>query len=247
MHDELKRLKQKLFALQQEKEYFIGIASHDLQHPLSIINHLCEFMLSPDTETLSREQKKAMGLIKEAANEMTGLFQNYLQASRNEFGKAQAQLEKINVTKLTHNIVYRYMEVSRKKDIMIHIDTDKEYILLTDSDYYSRILENLLSNAIKYTMPSKNVYVTMYEKNGRVYTEIKDEGVGIKKKELPLLFEKFQLLSSRPTGNELSTGLGLNITKFLLEQLNGCIQVSSRWGKGSVFTISFPHNTPNRI
>jgi len=236
---EQKELKKELFILQQEKEYFTGIASHDLQHPLSVINVLCQLLSSRDQGAFSCEDAKIISLIKQAADEMNKLFQNYQLVSRYEYGKMAVHPVQTDITRLTHDIVSRYQEVARSKEIMILLEAERTHYLHTDPDHYSRILENLLSNAIKYSHKETKVAVKMYEDDKALYIEVKDEGIGIRKQDIPLLFRKFQTLSSKPTGGELSTGLGLHISKSLADQLNARIEVKSRWNKGSTFILSF--------
>jgi signal transduction histidine kinase len=99
----------------------------------------------------------------------------------------------------------------------------------------------LLSNAIKYTGHGKNVTVLVMDNQEETKIVVADEGPGISEEEQHLLFKRFQKLSPRPTGGELSTGLGLSIVKYLAEQLQGSISVESEPGKGSVFTLHLPN------
>jgi len=99
-----------------------------------------------------------------------------------------------------------------------------------------------LSNAVKYTVPGKNVHIDIAGNEQGVRIKIADEGPGIREEDRHLLFQRFQRLSARPTGGELSTGLGLSIVKYLVEQLKGSITVESEPGKGSIFTVHLPTN-----
>jgi signal transduction histidine kinase len=108
---------------------------------------------------------------------------------------------------------------------------------MSDKQLVSRICENLISNAIKYTMPGRQVWVSVSEEKDAVSIVVQDEGLGIPKEELPNLFSKYSKISTQPTAGEASTGLGLSIVKRIVEELNGRITCESEPGKGSLFTV----------
>jgi signal transduction histidine kinase len=104
-----------------------------------------------------------------------------------------------------------------------------------------KVISILLDNAIKYSLESTEVTIRTYQKEGRGYLEVRDQGIGIKATELPHIFDRFYRAdSSRSKSHVAGHGLGLSIAKKLVESLDGTIDVVSTPGKGSVFTISFP-------
>ena len=237
-NEELNMANEKLSLVNKEKDRFIGIASHDLQNPLVAINLLSTLLLRDEIND-PHKLREIYGGILQASVQMNDLIKNYLNVNRMETGSVILNLIPIDITKLTNQIIARYVEIARRKQITIYFSPNKNFVLNTDGQCYSQIFENIISNAIKYTPRGKNIFVKIYSKGDFLNIQIEDEGVGIKKSEIPMLYDKFQKLSSKPTDGEPSTGLGLNIVKFLVDQLDGIIKVKSTIGRGTTFTVCF--------
>jgi PAS domain S-box-containing protein len=231
-----------LFFLNREKDRFMDIATHDLQLPLSAISMLSETLLKKNIVSGSQEEKQVIEMIYDASLEMKSLLANYLSASISETGHMDLFIAETDINVLTNEIVNRHIPIAHKKNIQLHFKNNKNYLLFTDRECCTQIIENLLSNAVKYTAHGKNVTIAITGNQKEVKIVIADEGQGIRKEDRHLLFQRFQKLSARPTGGELSTGLGLSIVKYLVEQLKGSISVESEFGKGSVFTVHLPLN-----
>jgi PAS domain S-box-containing protein len=231
-----------LFFLNREKDRFRDIASHDLQLPLVAVSMLSETLLKKNIDG-SSEEKRILEMIHEASLEMKALLANILSASLSESGHLDLFLTEIDINILIDDIVTRYVPIAQKKNIQIQLKNKKNFLLLTDRECCTQIIENLVSNAVKYTAHGKNITITITGNLKEAKVIIADEGPGIRKEDRHLLFQRFQKLSARPTGGELSTGLGLSIVKYLVEQLKGHITVESELGKGSTFTVHLPLNT----
>jgi two-component system sensor histidine kinase/response regulator len=131
-----------------------------------------------------------------------------------------------------------FQEQASAKNISIKcVSSDKNIVIDSDESILMQIMENLVSNAIKFTESGKSIVISISKTFGNIKMEVKDNGLGIPEDEMHLLFGKFQKLSSRPTGGEESTGLGLSIVKDLVEELGGKIWCESILGKGSTFII----------
>ncbi|MEP6748554.1 MAG: PAS domain-containing sensor histidine kinase [Bacteroidota bacterium] len=239
-NDALTVANENLFFLNREKDRFRDIASHDLQLPLVAISMLSETLLKRNIPSGSSEEKQVFEMIHDASLEMKALLANTLSASLSETGHMDLFLSEIDINKLTNDIVNRYIPIAHKKNIQIHFKNNKNFLLHSDRECCTQIIENLLSNAVKYTPHAKNVTVAITGNQKEAKIIIADEGPGIKKEDRHLLFQRFQKLSARPTGGELSTGLGLSIVKYLVAQIKGNITVESEFGKGSVFTVHLP-------
>jgi signal transduction histidine kinase len=113
-------------------------------------------------------------------------------------------------------------------------------VIWADRIALREVMENLLSNAIKYSPLHKRVFVRVQRHISRVRIEVRDEGPGIQAAEMSQLFGKFARLSTKPTGGEHSTGLGLNIVKKLVEAMNGRVWCESEFGKGATFIVELP-------
>lgn len=124
-------------------------------------------------------------------------------------------------------------------DIMYSL---REVMLTTDIELLKEIIENLLTNAIKFSESGSMVSLSLRETNSHVYISVQDKGPGIPEEEKSLLFQRFAKLSNKPTAGESSTGLGLSITKQLVEMIRGEITCESTLGQGSTFTVILPKN-----
>lgn len=235
---ELKELNEKISSLQSERDYFLNLFMHNLQHPLASISLLSEALIRKE-ERLADTGQEIVQLMHEAAVQMSELVQNFLNAERMGLGNVLVHFSSFDLSKLCQNIIRRYQVVASHKQITIQFEGPEILLIKTDKEIMTQILENLLSNAIKYSHSNTRVTVTITSSD-RLYISVQDQGIGIPAEEIPLLFRRFRPLSSRPTGGEPSTGLGLSIVHYLCQLLNGKIRVNSEAGKGSKFTLEFP-------
>jgi signal transduction histidine kinase len=233
----ISRQNDKLAELNFEKNSLISIVSHDLSGPFANIKLWSEVLRS-DPTPVSPVQQDALTEIGKSALYGEKLIRNILDVEKAETSLHRLSLERFDLKIYTEDIVKSARPSADKKSIQLHYDSpEKSTLILSDKQMVSRIVENLLSNAIKYTPPGKNVWVSISEENDAVRIQVRDEGVGIEKDELPRLFSRYQQLSSKPTAGEDSTGLGLSIVKRIVDELNGKIFAESEPGKGSLFTV----------
>lgn len=222
----------------QAKDHFLGIASHDLKAPISGVLGLIDIMKrenknrpEADLEYLSHMEKSCI--------KMKSLIADLLDVNKIESGAEVMTLSELNLSDILQGLEEEFMHMARKKDINLIIDKVNG-VIKSDGSTLSRILENLLSNAIKFSASEKSVMLKTTITDTHVKFQVIDQGPGIPEAELPNLFGKFQRLTNRPTGGEVSTGLGLSIVKELTELLRGEIKVESRIHEGTTFTIIIP-------
>jgi signal transduction histidine kinase len=228
---------EKLAELNHEKNALISIVSHDLSTPFATIQ-VWGYVLQADAERLSEDQQKALGKIVQASTYGEEMIRRILDVEKKDIGEHRMQLENFDLTIFAEEVIDSFRPLARKKNIQLHTEMPgKRLYLLSDKQLVARICENLLSNAIKYTPQGKNVWVSINEEQDAVSIKIRDEGVGIKKDELPYIFSKYSKISSRPTDGEMSTGLGLSIVKRIVQEINGKIFCESEPEKGSLFTV----------
>jgi PAS domain S-box-containing protein len=241
LESELKKANEELYHLNQEKNRFIGIASHDLQNPISAIMMTTE-LFKKTGSNLSDVQRKLLRNVENATDRMATLIKNVLNLNRIERGIIQPDFKLMNVKSCVWDVVNRNMIFAERKNIKLIFNAlnEKDLNLTTDCNYFSHIIENLISNAIKFTNTGKTVEVTVEKKDKTIRVHVKDEGQGVKHEELHLLFQQFEKLSARPTAGEYSTGLGLSIAREYAQILRGSIEVESEWGIGSTFTLVMP-------
>lgn len=235
---DLKVANESLYNLNQEKNRFLGIASHDLQTPLTNLRLLTDkFKLTQ--ENLTERQKFWINDIQDTIEDMTGRIRNLLSVNRIEQGANMPTLEETNLCLFMVNMIGRFQNLADRKFQQISFKSDiHDVCICTDPAYLVEIIENLLSNAIKFSPKYGEILVKIVVQKNQVIISISDRGEGIKPEEIPLLFGKFQKLSTRPTGGETSFGLGLSIVKEHAQKIEASITCESEYGNGATFSLA---------
>ncbi|KPU27300.1 histidine kinase [Caloranaerobacter sp. TR13] len=209
--------------------------SHELRTPLTIlqshIEAISDGIWEPTQERLNICKSEVVRLIK--------LVEQLKYLTDIEKHRITLEIKKINLSKLLNEIIESYKYQFQNKNIKLNSFVKENVFINADKDKVSQIIINILSNALKFTNPEGQVYVALEENEEKVSIIIKDTGIGIPKKDIPYIFERFYRSDksrSRKTGG---TGIGLTIAKTLVEAHNGRIEVESELGKGSKFTVIF--------
>lgn len=225
---------------------YIGIIVHDLKSPLSAISGLVR-LCDENNERFSDDQKTYLKYINQSANSMLENITNLLDNSRIETGIKLEHLEVGNPYFTIQSTIDKYLIEALNKSISIQRLIDKNLPLVEyDKDLLDRILSNIISNAIKYSPANTQVKIFSEVFAHRLVIIIKDEGLGMSEEDLKNVFQEFKKLSSRPTGAESSSGLGLSITKKLVSELGGEIIARSEGkNKGSAFEITLNIKEPD--
>lgn len=238
---ELEEKNRQLTALNEQKNEFLGMAAHDLRNPINVIKMYSEYLFTFFDNELNEEMKEFLHTINHTSDFMSQVLEDLLDISKIEAGKLKLVISSVDYLNFIESIVKRSSMIAAKKDI--HIEIIKPLSLPPlhlDAIKMEQVLNNLLSNAIKYSPPGEKITVELMINEDSIITRIQDRGQGIPENEINLLFKEFHLLSTRPTGGEKSTGLGLAITKKLIEGHGGKIWAESELGKGTVFSFSLP-------
>lgn len=237
-NQELNQLNEQLFQRNQEKNRFIGIASHDLQNPLTTIK-LIAGKFKKTSQNLTESQKRWIDDLVSTSERMNALIKNMLNLTRLERGIPE--IKACNIVEILTTTLSRFEEIAARKNIRLHFASESADVSIqTDPDYVLEIVENLVSNAIKFSFPASEVSVQLREEPSQIAILVNDQGPGIPVEEQALLFGKFQKLSPKPTANESSTGLGLSIVQELCEKLQGKVYCQSTVGVGSTFIVCLP-------
>lgn len=227
--------------LNKVKDEFLGMAAHDLRNPLSVMFSLSDLLLDEDGDPLTEEQRELIEQIQESSEFMLKLVEDLLEVNRIEAGKLSLSIEETNLKTLLERIVHMNEGLARKKDIDLVLKVSEDIPAIEiDAHKLEQVFNNLISNAVKYSYPGSNVRIFLQKKGDEVRIGVEDEGQGIPEDEQSKLFEPFTTTSAEATGGETSTGLGLTITKKIVEGHNGSIEVESTVGEGSTFTVHLP-------
>jgi PAS domain S-box-containing protein len=224
-------------AANRAKSEFLARMSHELRTPLNSIIGFSQLM---ELEGLDPRQQKHVSLVLRAARHLLELINDVLDIARIEAGRLSVSLEPVALAEAIGDALELVSPLAAERHISIDLDTSgiaEGAHVNADSNRLRQVLLNLLSNAIKYNRPAGSVHVTaVMTLAGRLRIGIADTGMGIIASELTKLFEPFERLGAEQT-EIAGTGLGLSLSKALLEAMGGTIDVASQPGIGSTFFI----------
>lgn len=241
-------------AASKSKHDFLGSMSHELRTPLTCVIGLSSTLLqwssTKERMPLSPEkQQEYLHLIQQSGRHLLALINNILEFSDVESGKDLLNIQQVSLTEMVRHSLQLLHESAEQKEITlkgeITIPPEQDYFF-ADEVRLKEILFHILSNGIKFTPQQGKVVLRVWREQHQVVFQIEDTGIGIAASEIPLLFEKFKQIEDFRQRVHGGAGLGLALSKKLIELHGGTIEVESELGKGSVFTVYLPETTPLR-
>jgi len=231
-----------LRALDEQKNQFLGIVAHDLRNPLQGILLTAEMIYEEDDPDEIR--RRALQIVKEGTG-MSQLVGRFRDVAALESGKVNATPEMTSKPSLVNDGWARHSTRAKEKDICLsQVLPDGACHCWTDPKLTRNALDNLVSNALKFSPRGRTVTLQVSEFPEVVQARVMDQGPGLTAEDKAKLFGRFTPLSARPTDGEKSVGLGLSITKQLVELSGGRIWVESEPGQGACFSVEFPAKKP---
>ncbi len=244
--DELKRSTENLVKLNETKDRFISIISHDLRTPFSSILGFTDLLLS-DSELTEIEKKQYIEFIKESSKSMLSLVNSLLDWTRLQTGRIRFEPEKIEAYTIIDSSLNALSGVAFQKNIEIISNVERDTIIFVDKDLMLQVFNNLISNAIKFTPKHGLITISVNPSPRMRFIEfsIKDTGVGIKPDDIKKLFKVDSKFTSEGTEGEKGTGLGLTLVNEIIDKHGGEIWVESEYGNGSEFKFTLPIASAN--
>jgi PAS domain S-box-containing protein len=240
MEEEKKITLQKLEELNQTKDNFFSIISHDLRSPFDSILGFTE-ILKNDFEELTREDLKLyLDSLYQSSRHIYSLLNNLLQYSRFQLGKMEFNQRVLNLCSTIENNMEILTGIALKKEIKFINRINKDYYVYADEDMLNSIILNLITNAIKFSNRGAEIIVTALSQNSFVKISVLDSGIGMDDNTLKKIFDIDAKKSTLGTENETGTGLGLVIVKEFVEKHGGSIMVTSESSKGTTFSFTLP-------
>lgn len=245
MAEEIRLENERLVMASKTKAEFLAIMSHELRTPLNAIIGFSELMIGNMQVELNEKQKRYMENIHSSGKTLLSLVDGILDLSRIEAGKMEVFIEKMSVHEAINDTISPLNEKAVKQNIILKNDLDPQLDTIeTDTQKFKHILTNLVSNAIKFSKPDGGTVTIRTKKEGKMAKfSVSDTGIGIMEKDFKRLFKTFEQLDTGSTRKYGGTGLGLVVSKNLVELLGGSISVESRYGEGSTFTFTLPVDT----
>ena len=226
------------------KSEFLANMSHELRTPLNAIIGFSELMQDKEVGPITTEQNEFLGDILTSARHLLQLINDILDLSKVEAGKMEFHPESVNLAKLVNEVIELVHPLSNRKRITVSTSIDNEIMtIFIDPSRFKQILYNFLSNALKFTPELGSVQINiMQNENDSFRLEVKDNGIGVHPADIKKLFSEFQQLDSSAAKKYQGTGLGLALTKQIVEAQGGQIGVTSTLGQGSTFYVILPRN-----
>jgi len=221
----------------QMKDDFVSMAAHELRTPLVIIREYTEMLNK--SKRLTASDRQFTTNIKNSAEHLNKMIADILDVSRLQQGQLSYKIQETTVSSLIEDVVSSFKNTAEKKGINLKYEKKEAAIVSVDSERLKQALINVIGNAFKYTTKG-SVDVISYVERGFLYIRISDTGMGMSSEEQKKLFTRFYRIRTKETESIRGTGLGLWITKNIINQMNGNISVESIKGKGTDFIISFP-------
>ncbi|MCX8118911.1 MAG: response regulator [Desulfobacterota bacterium] len=227
--------------LDKMKSEFIAMVAHELRAPLAAVEQQLTVILNRMAGDLSEKQEKLLSRAKERTRGLLGLIKDLLDLSKIEAGRMVQYKEPLTLQEVIQKVVdLMRVEAETKKIDLQFLPPLQNPPIQADRSSMEGIFTNLISNAIKYTPEGGKVWITLGEEGDFVKATVSDTGIGIKKEDLPRIFDKFYRVKTAETRQIVGTGLGLSIVKSIVEAHHGSITVESEEGGGSTFTVLLP-------
>ena len=245
--NEIKEKNEKLEELNKIKNEFLGMAAHDLRNPLGVIQVTSEYLLLIDlNNNLSEEQLDLLREINTSSEYMRDMLNELLDITAIESGQLKLEIKVEDYINFLKHIIKLNKPLADRKEISLELNVkDTVPPMNFDKNKITQVLNNLITNAIKFSWPETEISVEVRKEGDSIITGIIDQGQGIPFDEIADIFKPFQKTSVKATAGERSTGLGLAITKKIVEGHGGKISVESKVGKGTRFYFTLPIVTRN--
>ncbi len=242
LNNQLLNANEELVKANQVKDELLHIAAHEMKNPLQIISGFAQ--LIGKVSEKSSIQEKAQKIF-ESSHRMKTIIERLLESAAIESGTVQPKLTRFNIREVIEKVVKNNSEHAQQKRQCFKFEINQDVEVLTDRELLVEAVDNLISNALKFS-PFDTVITTKIECFvNEIRIRVSDQGPGITNEDREKIFGKFTKLSARPTGNEVSTGLGLSIVKQIMELLGGRVECDSLHKGGASFILILTRTNEN--
>jgi two-component system, NtrC family, sensor histidine kinase GlrK len=229
----------RLKELDNMKSEFISIVSHELRTPLTSMKEAANLLKEGLTGELNERQKRLITIMQQGMDRLLQMISELLEISKLESGMVELQIAPYSINDVVSGFLSEIQPYAGKKGIELKVSYMPESVHVPlDRNKILRVLTNLTQNAIKYSGEGSKVELRLGRQDDDVLIEVEDHGLGIPVEDIPLIFEKFY--QSKATRGHSGIGLGLAISRSIVDAHGGKIYAKSTIGKGSVFTFTLP-------
>jgi signal transduction histidine kinase len=236
----IERQNEELRRLNDLKNTFLGIAAHDLRNPIGAIQTSVDLLMDPAFGISEADRASLLERIGRYTRHMLTLLNDLLEVTQIESGKLSLNLEPVNLRGFLDETVQQQAMLAAPKGTRVLLEVVPEGTVVVDSLRLRQVVDNLISNAVKFSPPGSTVRVNAERILAGWQVNVQDEGPGVTEQDRNRLFQDFARLSAKPTGDEKSAGLGLAISRRVVEVHGGRIGVNSEPGHGATFWFTLP-------
>lgn len=227
--------------LNRTKDKFFSIVAHDLKNPFGSILNSTDLLNTQYDELTEEERRALIQSINNSANNVNRLLENMLTWARTQRGGLKLKKQEILIRDLIDSAVAPFLPLAKLKEIEINREQVAEDLNISADKFMMEVvLANLTNNAIKFSFPNSTIRITAEENKDKIEIGVKDEGVGISNDAVEKLFKIDKSFTTKGTGDEAGSGLGLIICKDFVDIHEGKINVTSQKDKGTKFSIILP-------
>ncbi len=224
----------------RSRDEFLSVAAHEFKTPITTITAYTQMLRRRLADTLAPRDQRALTVVGEQTERLTGLVETLLDLSRIETGRLVVERATLSLTALIVRLVDELAPISEQHPLTLAGDAH-EVTVTGDAQRLRQVFQNLLSNAIKYSPQGGPIAVALEMVDGRARVSVTDHGIGIPPEALPYLFDRFYRAGNVDQHGVLpGFGIGLYVVKEIVEQHGGTISVESAEGRGSTFTVALP-------
>ncbi len=225
--------------LERVRKDFVANVSHELRTPLAAIRGYAETLLEGALQD-ENHNRKFIEIIQAQATRLSNIASDLLTLSELESNAAARPPGPVSIRTVLESALHTVESAARLHGVQLLADRIDDLTVLGNELQLEQVFGNLLDNAVKFNRPNGEVRLEARALPGSASITVRDTGIGIPSEDLPRIFERFYRVDKARSREAGGTGLGLSIVKHVVEQMNGSIQVESRLGQGSVFTVTIP-------
>lgn len=227
--------------LDRAKDEFVSLASHQLRTPATGIKSVLATIMAEDFGPLTERQRYFLAKAAESNQRELSIIEELLNVAKADAGRLVLRPSEVDLRDVIDTIVNEQHRAIEAKKLKLTVkQPDQPVRLLADSEKLYMAIGNLVDNARKYTPEEGHITVSVHGRRGMVAVEVSDTGLGIDEDEIGQVFDRFQRARSVLAGNVEGTGLGLYLARRIVELHNGHIEVNSKKGRGTTFTLTLP-------
>ncbi len=239
---ELRAANERLTELDRLKDDFVSTVTHELRTPLTSIRAFTQILLEhPEVDT--EQRTKFLGIITKETERLTRLINQVLDLSKIESGKAEWRESRLDMRELIGDAVTGMSQVFEEQNIKVELEMPQTVpAVRADVDRIIQVMLNLLSNAAKFCQPGGGrIRIALSAQTDALRVDVRDNGTGIDPTDQALIFDKFRQVGDTLTAKPHGSGLGLHISRQIVEHFGGRMWVESRLGEGACFSFTLPH------